>query len=60
MNNMALGKDINNVHSTFENKEHYITLFTDLSRAFVNYQILYDKLEAYGIGGIGNKMKESY
>jgi hypothetical protein len=51
---------LNNIQEAMENKHQVIGLFLDLTEAYVlNHQILLDKLEKYGISGLGNKWFQS-
>ena len=51
---MAVNALINNIITTYENKEQSVCIFLDFAKAFdtVNHDILLNKLEYYGIRGI--------
>jgi hypothetical protein len=59
---MALIKLIDNITSALDNKEIVLGVYLDFSEAFdtVNFNILFKKLEKYGIRGIALQLFKSY
>ena len=59
---MAILEFVNNIYEGFESNEYTVGIFLDLKKAFdtVNYQILIDKLNFYGICGIPLAWLTSY
>ena len=59
---LALTFLIKHISEAFENKQYVLSIFLDFSKAFdtVNFQILLNKLQHYGIRGIPLKWFKSY
>ncbi len=58
----ALIKFMNDITKSIDNKEISLAVYLDLSKAFdtINYDIVFDKLEHYGIRGNALKWFKSY
>ena len=59
----ALNYSVNHIHKALQKKQQVLGIFIDLSKAFdtlAHKNLLYNKLERYGIRGNAHKLLESY